>query len=461
MTGVSRDLAAWVAGLGWSDLPDAVRGHLALCLVDGYGCGVFGATQPWGRMTADTARAIGPGTAALFAGGGTASPMEAALANGTAIHGFEIDDVHVASSLHPAAVVIPALMALLPAAASSGRDLLTAMAAGYESGIRAGMAAGMRHSTSGFHVTGTIGTVAAGMAAARLLRLDADRTLHALGIAVTQASGLYSARKNAMTKRLHAGMAARAGVTGALLASRGFTGASQVLEADFGGLFSAMSGEHPPETILDGIGSRWETARVGFKAYASCASSHTVVDALDQLMAQGLTADNLDGLEIALGRKGLINVGWDYVPDTVVSAQMNARYVAAVKLLEGAVFVRQFRDDLLADPRVLALIARMTTRHDPDIDAQGAAKRHTVQITARLRDGTRLSARVEQRKGSAEHPLDADAICAKFRGVVGGSDIVDAGRMLAALLSIADAPDADAVLGGALRAGRPGPDQPR
>ncbi len=451
---VSRDLAAWVAGLEHDAIPVEVREHVKLCLLDTVGCGLFGATQPWGRITASTAVEVnGAGAAALFAGGGCASPAEAALANGTACHGFEIDDVHVASSLHPGAVVIPAVLAALAVKPVSGSALLTAVAAGYEAGLRVGVAAGVKHSTSGYHVTASVGTVAAGMAAARLLGLDPDATLNALGIAATQASGLYSARKTAMTKRVHAGLAARAGVTGALLARNGLTGAAEVLEAEFGGFFSTLNGEHPPETVLEDLGVRWETARVGFKAYASCASSHTTVDALDELMAQGLTAGNLDRLDLCFSRKGAINVGWDYLPGSVVTAQMNAQYVAAVKLLEGAVFVQQFREDLLADPRVLDLVARIFPRHDPDIDALGAARRHTVMARATLKDGTVFDSRIEQRKGSAERPLTETEVVEKFLAVSAAADFVDSAELHRAIMAIEGAPDASETLCAPLLAG--------
>lgn len=441
--GVSRRLAEWVAGLGFDDIPPAVREHLQYCLLDAFGCGLYGATQPWGKIAAETAiEANGVGKAALFAGGGSGSPAEAALANGTAVHGFEIDDVHVASSLHPGAVVIPAVLAAATGRKVSGRELIVALASGYEAGIRVGVCAGVKHSTSGYHVTASVGTVAAGMAAARVLGLDADATANALGIAATQASGLYSARKNSMTKRLHAGLAARAGVTGALLARKGFTGSAEVLEAEFGGFFSTLNGEHPPESLLSGLGETWETARVGFKAYASCASSHTTIDALDDLIAQGLTAENMDHLELAFSRKGTLNVGWQYKPDTVVSAQMNAQYVAAVKLLEGQVFVQQFREDLLGDPRIMDIVSRISIRHEPEIDAMGAACRHTVRAKATLQGGKVRTAEVVQRKGSAERPLAHEDIIAKFHSVAAVAPFVDSKKMHAAIMGLHTSSDA-------------------
>lgn len=419
-SGTTGQLGAWVAGLDFATLPSEVVFHLKLCLLDSIGCGLFGASQPWGRITAETAiefsgGGIGAGKGASLLGRtDQVSPPDAALANGTAIHGFEIDDIHVASSLHPGAVAIPAALALGEARGISGRALLTAIAAGYEAGIRVGMCAGVSHSTSGFHVTGTVGAIAAAAAAARALDLAAEPSTHSLALGATQAGGLYAARFGAMAKRFHAGRAAQSGVLAATLAARGFTGADNAIEAPFGGFMSALSGQHAASTIVDDLGDRWETLRVGFKAYAACASAHTTIDAVGIMMLQGLTAEKLQSLTIRMSRKGATNVGWRYVPGEIISAQMNGFYAAAVKLVHGNASIDQYRQDMLADPRTLAAIERICIVHDPELDKGGAAKRHAVHATAELIDGRRLEAYVEQRRGSAEHPLPVAEIERKF-----------------------------------------------
>src|SRR5207342_3476416 len=181
-----------------------------------------------------------------------------------------------------------------------------ALAAGYEVGIRVGICAGIAHSTSGYHVTGTVGPLAAAAAAARMLRLSPAQTAHALAIGATQAAGLYSARTGAMTKRFHAGRASQSGVIAAYLAQRGFTGSLDVLEAPFGGFMSTLRGQSDPATILRGLGLDWETARVGLKPYAACASSHTIVDGILELRRQGLTAENLCRLTVRMSKKGCL-----------------------------------------------------------------------------------------------------------------------------------------------------------
>src|SRR3954453_20980118 len=149
-TDVTPRLGQWVAGLTLGSMPADVLMHLKRCVLDSIGCGLYGSAPRWGRIPADTSIALsGSGTSSLFARKDKVSAADAALANGTAIHGFEIDDAHVSSSLHPGAVTWPASLAVAEARAASGAELLVALAGGYEVGIRVGICAGISHSTSG------------------------------------------------------------------------------------------------------------------------------------------------------------------------------------------------------------------------------------------------------------------------------------------------------------------------
>ena len=218
-----------------------------------------------------------------------------------------------------------------------------------------------------------------------------------------------------MTKRFHAGRASQSGVIAAYFAQRGFTGSLDVLEAPFGGFMSTLRGQSDPSTILDDLGGSWETARVGLKAYAACASAHTIIDGIRELRGRGLSAANLEQLTIRMSRKGQVNVGWPYRPMDIITAQMNGSYAAAVTLIDGDAFIDQYEETRLADRQILALLPLIKIVHDPELDKGGAAKRHAVKIDAALKDGAVLSAFVEQRRGSAEHPLSTIEIEKKFR----------------------------------------------
>jgi 2-methylcitrate dehydratase PrpD len=449
VSAVTPALGRWSSDLTLDQVPEPVVAHLKRCLLDSVGCGLYGALQPWGRIAGDVAVGFsGGGPSSLFGRSERVSASDAALANGTAVHGFEIDDAHVSSSLHPGAVTLPAALAVAQAQNATGAEMLASLIAGYEIGLRVGICAGVSHSTSGYHVTGTAGTLSAAAAAAKLLRLDATSTSHALAIGATQAAGLYAARLGAMTKRFHAGRAAQSGVLAAYLAAKGFTGSLDALEAPFGGFFSTMNGQHDPSTILAELGMRWETERVGLKAYAACASAHTTIDGVRELRRRGVNAENLARMTVKVSKKSAINIGWPYAPAEVITAQMNGQYAAAVTLLDGDAFIDQYTPERLADPAILAIIPRIQFVHDPEIDLGGAGKRHTVKIDAELTDGSRLGTAVEQRRGSSHYPLSDSEILEKFRRLARVSvDEHTAGELIDAVFSIDEAPTLERLAG--------------
>lgn len=415
---VTTELAQWISTLKRSDIPDAAWAHAKLCLLDALGCALFGSQQPWGRIAAETALDLSPGGRASLLGHHAFCGVDAAaMANGTATHGFELDDLHLRATLHPGAVTIPAAFALAEAYQKSPGAFLTSVVAGYEVGLRIGLAVGLGHGLRGHHTTGTVGTFAAAAAGANLLGLGADKAADALGIAATQAAALHGARTGAMSKRFHAGRAAQSGILSAVLASRGFTGSRTALEQPFGGFFSTLCDNVDLHAACADLGQRWEIREVGFKAYASCGSTHTTVDAIDRLMQRGLTAADMKQLRVYMSRKAVSNVGWKYVPAGVVAAQMNAFYTSAVKLLDGDVFIEQFAESRLGDPRVMKLIERIHIAHDPSFDAGGAGTRHAVRVEAELNNGEVLTENVDQRRGSSRYPLTRADIERKFRGL--------------------------------------------
>jgi 2-methylcitrate dehydratase PrpD len=441
----TRELGAWVAALTFDDIPAKAVEHAKRCLLDLFGCGLYGARQPWGDIAADVACELaGNGPSTLWAHGRRTGPAEAAMANGTAAHGFEIDDIHVSSSLHPGSVTIPAALAIGEARKLTGRDLITAVVAGYEVGIRIGICASIQHKMKGFHITGTGGSIAAAAAAAKALKLADEACADALGLAATQAAGLYSARKGAMAKRFHAGRAAQSGVISGYLAEKGFTGSKEAIETPFGGFMSSFSENADLSVLTRDLSEHWHILDTGFKAYSSCASSHTTIDCIDTLMRDGLTADTLDKLTIYMTKTGLTNVGWEYKPVGIVGAQMNGYFVSSLKLLDDEVFINQFTEERIRDPKILAFMKKIEIVHDPELDAGGATKRHKVRVHARLKDGTEMETTREQRRGSFQHPLSDEEIRTKFHRTAGAilpADSVD--RLMAAVGGLETAKNLD------------------
>lgn len=417
----TRDLARFSAELQFGDIPADVVARMKLSLLDSIGVCLHGVTLPWTQHVQALVEAEGCAPqASIYGSGKKTSIANAALVNSTAGHAFELDDIHKESIIHPGSLALPAALAMAEVrGATSGRDLLTAMIAGYEVGARVGNAATVRLLLKGFHPQGTSGAFTAAAAAARLRGLDAQRTLHAFGIVGSQAGGLMAAQEGAMVKRFHSGRAAQSGVYSVLLAERGFTGIEDVLEAAYGGYLVTHSDQPAPEKLTAGLGSVWETRNVGYKPYASVTSIHTALDGLAQIMRENaLHAEDIDSIDAGLSQATYVHCAWEYKAQGVTAAQMNLYYGMAMIVLDGTAFVDQYREERLRDPKVLALVPRIRARIDPQIEAMGAAFRHGSRVTVTTRDGRTFEAEILNRRGSAENPLAPEDIDHKFRQVV-------------------------------------------
>jgi 2-methylcitrate dehydratase PrpD len=417
----TRDLARFAAELDFARIPEAVLARIKLSLLDSIGVCVHGVTLPWTQLVRDLAVAEGAAPAAsIFGGGGRTSIANAVMVNSTAGHAFELDDIHKESIIHPGSLATPVALAVAEArGGATGRDLVTAMVAGYEVGARVGNAATVQLLLDGFHPQGTSGAFTAAATAARMLGLDAHATQQALGIVGSQGGGLMAAQEGAMVKRFHSGRAAQSGVYSALLAQRGFTGIDDVLEAAFGGYLVTHSRKPAPEKLTAGLGSTWETLNVGYKPHAAVTSIHTALDGLARIMHEnGLAAGDIARIDAGLSQATYLHCAWEYKAQGVTAAQMNLYFGLAMIVLDGAAFVDQYREERLRDPRALDLIGRMTARVDPGIEAMGAAFRHAARITVETKDGRTFRREVLHRRGSAEDPLKPEDIVAKFRQVV-------------------------------------------
>src|SRR5208282_385795 len=203
----TRKIAEFVSRLSFEQIPAEVRERIKLLILDSLGCAISGANLEWCRILRSTLEALdATRTTSIWGTDRRLSSPHAALVNGTQVQGFELDDVHRTAVLHVGAVTLPALIAVAESHAQlSGRDLLTAAVAGYEIGPRVGLCMGQEHIGQGWHSGATVGIFSAAAGAARGLSLSADQTVHALGIAGTQSSGLMAAQYGAMVKRMHAG----------------------------------------------------------------------------------------------------------------------------------------------------------------------------------------------------------------------------------------------------------------
>ena len=417
----TRALAEYISASTYADLPKSVVAHAKLLVLDTIGVGIYGASLPWSERLRATAQAMeAPGRVSVWCTPLRYSAPTAAMINATAVHAFELDDVGPGG--HNGSVTLSSAAAMAQHQGKlSGAALINALVLGIETAARVGLCVGrIPHEGLGFHGPGIMGTFASVASASQALGLAADDVVHALGHAGQQAASLMFTHHGGMGKRLLAGQAARGGTFAALLAQNGFTNAPNVFEAEYGGFCSAHTGNQRPAAydltqLTKDLGSKYHTEQVRFKMWATRVPNHGTLEAIRQLRKQHpIPVAQVKQVRIRLGRGYLQNVGWAYTPTTITSAQLNLYYVTAIMLLENDVFITQFTEEKIRDPKVLDLIKRISITHDPALDGTGYTQGNPLEIE--LTDGTVLSAWGKAR-GDADNPVQREDVVEKFTKV--------------------------------------------
>ena len=422
--GPTRDIADFAANLQYSDIPEDLILNAKQCIRDSLGCGVFGAETPWVQAVVRTVGLLGQSqTASAWGMKVKADPLGTAFINGTAAQGYELDDCHDQSMSHYGAGVVPAVLACAEGAfgAFNGKDVIRATVAGYELGTRIGNTVSPSAFHRGFHPCGLTSTFASAATIAKLLDLDTDQYVSALGLAGSQAAGLMAAQFGAMAKRFHSGKAAQNGIIAALSAREGLTGVRNVLEAPYGGFCSTYASEYDLSFATDGLGSDWEMRRNGFKRYSSLASSQTSVDALRAIREKtGIRGEDVAKVSIGTTDMVYVHCGWPYVPNgETIGAQMNLPYTGAVTLLFGNAFIDEYSDDKLVDPTIIDLANRFEVYVDPELDAREKHQMRAVRVTVTMKDGTEHFHEQTYRSGHWRNPMSEEVLKAKFRDLAG------------------------------------------
>ena len=433
----SQALARYAAELQFEDLPGKVVEAIKMSVLDTLGSGLFGSTTPWGKIIRDFARAQ-PGNVPLW-GAGSASSFShyAALANATMAHGFELDDLHPGSRSHPGAVMTPLALAMLPSlGALPGKQMITALAAGYEVQGRVGLAQGVSSFNRGWHPTGTAGAAGAAAAAARLRKLNIEQTQHAIGIAASMPAGLMAAQFGAMVKRLYVGHATWAGMVGADLAAAGFTGVHDVFDAEYGGYLAAISDEARPELLIADLGKRFEAANIGVKFWPCVGTNQSLLDALAGVLRDhAFTAADVDRIDVRTTEYQKLHSGWDYKPTSVMAAQMSMQYCVAALIIEGRLFVDEFTPEKIVAPAAIELARRVKIVADGTLDKTPGFERYT-EIRIHLKDGRVLEGSRAVAHGSPKDPADWDEVSAKFASLA--SRVLPADRVRRLIDLVAD-----------------------
>lgn len=434
--GFTGALSAWVSDLSFDAIPSDGVEIAGQCLVDWVGVTLAGSREPAARIALDAMLedASGKDGVTVVGRASLLPPSAAALVNGTASHALDYDDANTVMLGHPTVPVLGAVLPLAEARAASGEEALTAFVAGYEAECRVADAMGRSHYLRGFHATGTLGTVGAAAACARLLGLDAARTAVAIGLGATQASGL-KAMFGTMGKPFHAGTAAAGGLLAARLAAHGFSAAPDAVEAHQG-LATTLGDSFDAARGLSGLGERWYVRGNLFKYHAACYETHSTIEGLRGLRdAEGFAPDDVDEVVIHANDLQLGMCAID-TPTTGLESKFSLRHVAALAVLgEDTSAIDSFDDDRVDAPRVVALRARVTVQ--PDGPSAGG-----TPVDVRLRDGRVLHASFDSHVPATDLDLQRDRLTVKARRLAApvlGDDATVA--LLAAVGAVADAKD--------------------
>jgi 2-methylcitrate dehydratase PrpD len=407
----SQQLAGFVASTTFSDLPADVIERMKLYLLDTLAAGFAGSQQPWSRMVHDAERDRGPsGPCRVIGSAATMAPASAALVNGTMAGAFELE--HSAHLAHPGGTVPPAALAAAEAAGSSGRDVLLACILGYEVACRIGEAqTRAAEDQRGFHNPAANGPFSSAAAVGKIIGLDAGRQLNAFGIAGSMSGGLLEfAWTGSMTKRLHIGLANRAGLEAAYLARRGFTGPETVLEGDYGYL-NAFSPTPKPDWLVADLGGSWLSRDMKIKPYPAHGVLQAVIAALQKFKtAHPVGPADVSAVKVrAASTARMLQprfVARD--PRTLLQAQLSLPFVVAVTLARDLSDPLTFDETVLTDPGI-ARLASAVTWEKADIDDRELA---WLEITT---GGTSHEVRARDYPGSDAMPATWDDVADKFR----------------------------------------------
>ena len=417
--------------------PAGARARAAVALLDTVGVTLAGASEPAARIVRGVVAAEGGDVCRVFGTGARAGAGGAALANGTAAHALDYDDMCFVSLAHPSAPLVAAALAAAEVAGASGRAVLDAYIAGFEIEARLGRLMNPRHYQRGWHCTSTLGTIGSAAAVSRLLGLDAAAAGHALAIAASEASGVKE-NFGSMVKPLHAGLAARNGVLAALLAKGGMIASGRALDGPQGFLTAMDSERASLEDEIADLGVRWEIVDTGItvKLYPSCAGTHPSLDAiLDLRQREGFLPGDVERIEIDVDSITPTVLIYER-PANGLEAKFSMPFCAAAAVVYGRVGIDTFATERLHDPQVTALMPRVVMRVDAALD--GIAPPLTqARVTIRLCDGRSVSQAADGARGYPERPASDEELGAKFMACARRSiSETAAGRALAMLRDI-------------------------
>jgi 2-methylcitrate dehydratase PrpD len=417
MTTIQEQMALFIFDTDHEALSAETLAMARLCFLDWLGSVYAGkGTRPAMAMLLVAKSLGGNPEATLLPDGSRSSVYMAALVNAAASHAVEMDDVHKASILHPAAPVIPAALAMAEREGASGREFLSAIVVGYEVAIRIGEAMGPSHYRF-WHTTGTCGIFGAAAAAAKILGLSKPEVRMALGSAGTQAAGLWEFLSDgAMSKQLHPAKAAADGLLATLLAEEGFTAATRIFEGERG-FCRAMAEACDLSRLTQGLGG--EPPRIlstSFKAHAACYHIHSAIDAVLEIRRKlSMGASGIESVRIALYPAAL-DLLEKVEPKDPYAAKFNIPFCVGTALVYGQVGLSAFTGDRLGDPKIQEIVQRISLVRDAELGKVYPGRWPAIaEVTTRA--GQTHAARIDYPKGDPKNPMTQEDLVAKFHNL--------------------------------------------
>ena len=410
--GLTKRLARQAVGYRFAELPDEAVVVAKQCILDWLGVTIVGAAEPLSEiLRAEAADQGGAAQARLIGTDVQTSVAEAALVNGATSHALDFDDVHPAMGGHPTVPVAPAILAIAEHRGATGADLIAAFVAGFETECRLGLAVGPSHYQAGWHSTATIGSFGAAAGAANLLGLTAEQTARAFGITATQAAGL-KAMFGTMCKPLHAGNAARTGVTAARLAARGFTSRQDAIEAEQG-FAHTQAASFAPEAAFDEPAAGLHIRGCLFKYHAACYLTHSSLEICHRLRARhGIDPASIRAVTLGVGA-GHFKACNIQEPTTGLETKFSLRHTAAFALAgEDTARLDTFSDANATRADLVALRDKVEVEQWPD------GGRRETRVTLELDDGRTFEEIFDVAVPAADLDDQWQNLEAKFRSMV-------------------------------------------
>jgi 2-methylcitrate dehydratase PrpD len=404
-------MAQFAVDTAFDDLPPAVVAKTKACIMDWLGVTLGGSLHSIADILLGFIEEMGGKDQATIIGRGVRNNVsQAALLNGAMSHVLDYDDVHVGTIGHPSVVIGATILPLGEHLGSSGKEIITSYVVGFDVMARLGRGVRPHHYEKGWHATATLGRFGAAAGAGRLLRLDEQQMVYALGIAGTQTSGFRQVF-GTMGKAFQVGAAAADGVQAALLAQRGLTCSESILEGKHGFFDLMAESKYNPDPILEQIGERFEIVEVTFKPHAACGLTHSTIDAVIALREEHhLIPEEIDRIVCEV-----VPLAMDVVskedPKTGLEAKFSLKFCAALALIEGKATQSCFNDDKVNDPTIRSIMDKVEVQGNSALKYEDAPQ---ARVTVESRRQGTLTKRVDQPKGRPKNPLSAQELAKKF-----------------------------------------------